>query len=124
FAMTSAMSNTDSPEGIYLEAKMHIKKDILLKCRVLPLMSTSSCTNSTVIEACRDEIAAFIGIADLLFRACTRMGKVKTSHLVCFSNIKTDFRSHQLHQIPSGVLLEYEDRFQKSSTSSNPISFG
>ncbi|GKB17271.1 hypothetical protein Tco_0851194 [Tanacetum coccineum] len=50
----------------YLEAKMHIKKDILLKCRVLPLMSTSSCTNSTVTEACRDEIAAFIGIADLL----------------------------------------------------------
>ncbi|GKA90709.1 retrotransposon protein, putative, ty1-copia subclass [Tanacetum coccineum] len=50
----------------YLEAKMHIKKDILLKCRVLPLMSTSSCTNSTVTEACRDEIATFIGIADLL----------------------------------------------------------
>ncbi|GKB81569.1 hypothetical protein Tco_0948464 [Tanacetum coccineum] len=63
-----AMSNTDPLEGIYLEAKMHIKKDILLKyiTPVLPLMSTGSCTNSTVAEACRDEISAFIGVADLL----------------------------------------------------------
>ncbi|GJU80214.1 hypothetical protein Tco_1282579 [Tanacetum coccineum] len=35
FAVTSARSNTDSPEGIYLKAKMHVKKEILLKCRYI-----------------------------------------------------------------------------------------